>query len=202
MKKFLATAAILLGLPGNALTITSVSSPNLTLPKDDTLYSFVMVSSGTFTSDFDPPELDVWYYDEDIFVDDPIDKSGKMSLGPVIKGGNWGPINTIFQVGCRANGNVFGPASGTSSTGENPMDDGYFWFRTGELFSYTNYGLWGYNTVTCDSGANPPPTPPNPTNPPQNDWKPVPGPLPILLPIISWKWIKKFRSTTRSNVIS
>jgi hypothetical protein len=141
--------------PLPALTITAVEAPNLDLPNNGTLYDFKINVSGTYGKfDFNtsgtPLVIMAQYYDADSFIfdflneDDPIDttRSFMIAQAPPANNSPFGPVEITFQCGCKDN-SVFGPSSGTDTTGESVMDDGYFYFPEA-INSY-----WGYNTVRC-----------------------------------------------------
>ena len=190
---------------GHALQITGVSAPNLLRPSDNVLYPFNISVSGTYGQDDvilsaknNNRVVEARYWDEDVFIffDDPIDLTGVLTvplIGAVL-GNPWGPTNVYFQVGCDLNSKVFGPSGATR---EGPvMNDGYFQFTKGAGLLFTDFGSWGYNTVTCTT-TPPPPPPPIPLLPLQ----PVPGPLPILGAYATYLWSKRLRSRIGSNRI-
>lgn len=156
---------LLAAAPCQAFLITAVAAPDLKRPTDGVLYPFAINVRGTYTAGdlvfagvTDTMTVTAEYWDEDVFFDDPIHLNAALviPLQGVVQGGAWGPVPITFQVGCSASAVVFGPAG---STGENPMNDGYFRFTTGSGLTWTNHGSWGYNTVSCAStadGSNPP----------------------------------------------
>lgn len=169
---FTALSLLTFATHSKAFVINAVTAPDLTRPSDGVLYPFNITVSGTYTgadliiagvADFRNVTAEYWDYDSFIFdflnPDDPIDLDGLLVIplvGAAI-GGAWGPVPIAFDVGCTTSSEIFGP-SGT--TGENPMDDGYFRFTTGAGLTWTDHGSWGYNTVTCAveaTGGNPVP---------------------------------------------
>jgi hypothetical protein len=151
-------AWIAMTVSAQAVTITSVMAPDvLTRPNNGRLFPFTILVSGNYGPlDLDPdnpPVLSAQYWDQDRFVldvldlDDEIDLEPKLNVPPApptaAAGTPWGPVSVDFNVGC-VGGEVFGPSG---RTGENPMDDGYFFFPDARSRS------WGYNEVKCEGTA-------------------------------------------------
>lgn len=136
-----------------AVTINGVFAPNLARPNDGVTYPFRISVTGTYDrGDIllnAAQTITAEYWDQDRFVfdlldpDDIIDTTTfvlpRAPVGSAV-GTPWGPVSLRYLVGCKTTPEVFGPLG---STGEDPMDDGYFFF-----VGATNRS-WGYNRVDC-----------------------------------------------------
>lgn len=154
-----AMAVALLPAQTGAVTITSVSAPNMTRALDGVAHPFTALVGGTYSAldiAFGAAiPLSAQYWDQDRFVfdfanpDDPIDTTATLTVpapGPAdVAGSAWGPVPVSFSVGCTPGQDVFGPSG---NTGESDMDDGYFYFPGAVAKS------WGYNRVLCLAGNN------------------------------------------------
>ncbi|MBW7905624.1 MAG: hypothetical protein H3C42_08660, partial [Phycisphaerae bacterium] len=143
-----------------AYVITNVMAPMvINRPNDNTHYRFDIQVSGEFDiwDDLTPGgtiTVPVEYWDGDVLFDDVIHASMSFTVAVPVNaqpGTPW-TVNVVglLRCGCTTgtywcSPEVFGPSG---FTGENPCDDGYFYFP-----GANGRQLWGFNTIKCGAAG-------------------------------------------------